>query len=57
MTTIYIYDNALLGDNGDDYSDESCVDSVTRDTPEECLAEAGENYSSNDYTYSFSKHQ
>ena len=57
MTTLYVYENELLGDEGDDFSDTSCVDSITCDTDYECLAKFEEDYGSNEYTASFTKHQ
>lgn len=56
MTTLYVYDNELLGDNGADFDDTSCVDSITCDTGEECFAKFEADYGSNDYSASVTKH-
>ena len=56
MTKLYVYDNELLGDNGDDFSDSSCVDEINKPTAEECLEYAQANYDQNSYTWSFSRH-
>ena len=56
MKTLYVYDNMLLGENGTDFNDESCVDSINCDTVEECLAKFATDYSTNDYTASFRRH-
>lgn len=52
MATIYVYDNALLGDDGEDFKAALC-DQHTAGTAQECLDWADENYDSNDYTTSF----
>ena len=57
METLYVYDNALLGDDGVDFDDDSYVDHITCDTAEECLAKFEADYGSNDYSASFTKHR
>lgn len=58
MKTLYVYDNALLSDNGIDFNDTSCVAVITCDcdTGEKCLAEFEAEYGSNEYSASFTKH-
>lgn len=56
MAELYVYDNTLLGDNGADFNDSSCVDCIYADSAEECLAIFEGNYSSNDYSMSFVGH-
>ena len=57
MKTLYVYNNELLGDSGDDFDDTSCVDAINGDTEEACLAKFDADYGSNDYTASFTRHQ
>ena len=52
MTTIYVFENALLGDDGDQWK-AALIDQHTADTDEACLAWAAEKYDVNDYTSSF----
>ena len=56
MKTLYVYDNELLGENGTDFNDTSCVMSYIYDSEEECLANFEEEYDSDDYTASFTRH-
>lgn len=49
--TAYIFDNELLGDNGDNF-EAALIDELTG-TETECLADFEEKYGSNDYTLSF----
>lgn len=57
MSQLYVYDNELLGDDGTQFNDTSCVDCINRSTEEECLAEFNAAYDSNSFTSSFTKHQ
>lgn len=57
MKTIYVYSNELLGDNGADFNDESCVDIISCDTEMQCVEKFNADYCSNDYSYSFARHQ
>jgi hypothetical protein len=52
MKTIYVFDNELLGDNGDDFK-AALIDQHDGTEPE-CLAWFDEKYGPNDYTSSFS---
>ena len=54
---LYIYDNELLGDDGTEFNDNSCVDCINCDTADECLAKFEADYGSNDYTASFNAPQ
>lgn len=56
MSKLYVYQNDLLGDNGDEFNDTSLVDTIRCDTEAECLAKFEADYGSNDYTGSFVKH-
>ena len=56
MKTLYVYDNELLGDNGTDFNDTSCVMSFNSDSEEECIARFEADYDSDDYTTSFTRH-
>lgn len=49
--TIYVFDNALLGDKGDSFAD-ALIDQH-EGTESECLAWFGNNYGPNDYSSSF----
>jgi hypothetical protein len=52
MTTIYVYDNELLGDNGNQFAN-ALIDEYTADTDAACLAWADAKYGTNDYSTSF----
>ena len=54
MTTIYVFDNALLGDNGDQFA-AALIDQHTGNTQSECEAWFSENYDTNDYSFSFTQ--
>lgn len=57
MLTIYIYANELLGDNGDQFNDESFVDTITCESEDECNKNFEDMYGSNDYSYSYTRHE
>jgi len=52
MFTIYVFENARLGDNGDQFR-AALEQAFTADTMEECLSWFSANYDINDYTSSF----
>lgn len=56
MLTIYVYKNELIGDKGDQFNDESLVDTITCETEDECNKKFEDMYGSNDYSYSYTKH-
>lgn len=56
MKTIYVFDNELLGDNGDDF-DAAFIEQHQGTTDEECIAWADNKYGTNDCTFSFTKNQ
>ncbi len=51
MKTIYVFDNAMLGDSGDNFA--AALIDQHEGTQEDCLAWFDEKYGSNDYTASF----
>lgn len=55
MHTIYAFDNALLGANGDNFA--AALVGQHEGTQEECLAWFEAEYGSNDYTASFTEPQ
>ena len=52
MTTIYVYDNELLGDDGENFA-AALVDEKKFATQEAALAWFNETYGYNEYTASF----
>lgn len=56
MIKLYVYENEKLGDNGNDFSDDSIVDCIYCDTPDECIAKFEADYGDNNYTASFVRH-
>lgn len=56
MKTIYVYKNELLGDNGDQFNDQSLIDEIEGETDDECDKKFNDEYGINDYSYSYSKH-
>lgn len=55
MTTLYVYDNALLGDDGLNFA--AALIDQHDGTDDECLAWFNEKYGANDYTASFTPPQ
>lgn len=53
--TIYVYENALLGEKGDQFDGTSCVDSITCDSMAECQAKFEADYDYNDYSFSYTR--
>ena len=53
LITAYIYDNALLGDNGDQFL--AALVEVIIGTENECFARFSEGYDINDFCMSFTK--
>ena len=55
--TLYVYENALLGDNGTNFNDASLVDEISGfNNEDEALHAFEELYGSNDYSASFTPH-
>ncbi len=52
MTTIYVFDNELLGDSGEEFA-VALIDQHTAATQSECEAWFAENYNPNEYTSSY----
>lgn len=51
MSIAYVFDNELLGDNGDKFAD--ALIAKFEGSEEECLNWFNENYDANDYSMSF----
>lgn len=52
MSTLYVFDNELLGDYGDKF-DAALIDTIICDTDIDCLKKFLADYNSNDYSCSF----
>lgn len=51
---LYVYDKAMLGDDGTDFTTALCAE-IHCDTEAECLAKFEADYGSNDYSCSFTR--
>ena len=54
---IYVYKNELLGENGDEFNDQSLIDVIECESMEECENKFNEKYDINDFCYSFCGHE
>lgn len=54
---IYVYKNELLGENGDEFNDQSLIDVIECESTEECENKFNEKYGINDFCYSFCGHE